>query len=105
MKKLSKISLALLLSGIFATSAVMAHSHSHAVHQPKENIVAQKRTQVDGYYRMMIGDYEVTALYDGYLSIGVPAYQEFTKLTKQELDDLISGQFRSMLPDGGGKLR
>lgn len=101
MKKLSKISLALLLSGIFAASAVMAHSHSHAVHQPKENIVAQKRTQVDGYYRMMIGDYEVTALYDGYLSIGVPAYQEFTKLTKQELDDLISGQFRPMLPDGG----
>ncbi|ANB92285.1 hypothetical protein MOVS_10240 [Moraxella ovis] len=78
MKTLSKISTALLLAGSLFSSVAMAHgthSHSHAVYQPTENAVAQKRTQVDGYYRMMLGDYEVTALYDGYLSIGVPAYQ------------------------------
>lgn len=50
---------------------------------------------------MMLGDYEVTALYDGYLSIGTPVYQQFTKLTKKQLNDLISGQFRPILPDGG----
>ncbi|ABR74897.1 MBL fold metallo-hydrolase [Actinobacillus succinogenes] len=101
MKKLSKISTALLLSVAFSGSATAQGSHSHAVYQPQENVVKQQRTQVDGYYRMMLGDYEVTALYDGYLSIGAPVYQEFTKLSKQELDDLISGQFRPMLSDGG----
>ncbi|WP_392564028.1 MBL fold metallo-hydrolase [Orbus wheelerorum] len=29
----------------------------------------QQHKQVDGYYRMMLGDYEVTALYDGYTKI------------------------------------
>ncbi|HHW7579598.1 TPA: MBL fold metallo-hydrolase [Mannheimia haemolytica] len=102
MNKLSQISTALLLTGSLFSSVAMAHTHhSTAIYQPKENAVEQKRTQVDGYYRMMLGEYEVTALYDGYLSIGVPAYQQFTKLTKQQLDDLISGQFRPMLPDGG----
>ncbi|HGO5857245.1 Metallo-beta-lactamase superfamily [Mannheimia haemolytica] len=102
MNKLSQISTVLLLTGSLFSSVAMAHTHhSTAIYQPKENVVEQKRTQVDSYYRMMLGEYEVTALYDGYLSIGVPAYQQFTKLTKQQLDELISGQFRPMLPDGG----
>lgn len=101
MKKLNKIAVALLASTLLASPMAIAHSHSHAVYQPAENAVPQKRTQVDGYYRMMLGDYEVTALYDGYLSIGTPVYQKFTRLTKKQLDELISGQFRPMLPDGG----
>ena len=32
--------------------------------------VAQQKTQVPGYYRMMLGDTEVTALYDGYVELG-----------------------------------
>lgn len=30
---------------------------------------AQQKTQVPGYYRMALGDFEVTALYDGYLAL------------------------------------
>lgn len=30
---------------------------------------AQQKTQVPGYYRMMLGDFEVTALYDGYTDL------------------------------------
>jgi hypothetical protein len=29
----------------------------------------QQRTQVPGYYRMALGDFEVTALYDGYIDL------------------------------------
>ncbi|WP_339510941.1 MBL fold metallo-hydrolase [Pseudomonas sp. RL_15y_Pfl2_60] len=32
--------------------------------------VAKQNNQVPGYYRMMVGDFEVTALYDGYVDIG-----------------------------------
>ena len=30
---------------------------------------AQQKTQVPGYYRMALGDFEVTALYDGYVDL------------------------------------
>lgn len=30
---------------------------------------AQQKTQVPGYYRMMVGDFEITALYDGYIDV------------------------------------
>ncbi|HRM31180.1 MAG TPA: MBL fold metallo-hydrolase [Acinetobacter johnsonii] len=89
-----------ILATLMATSAI-ANSSPQAVYTPTENIVVQKLEQVPGYYRMLLGEYEVTALYDGYLSIGTPAYQEFTKFTKAQLDELISGQFRPILADGG----
>lgn len=76
-------------------------SQNKAKYTPTENIVPKKNNQVAGYYRMKLGDYEITALYDGYLSIGTPSYQEFTKLTKTQLDDLNSSFFRPILPDGG----
>lgn len=96
--KLLKISpLFLALASITISNMAQAHP----VHTPKANVVKQKLQQVDGYYRVMLGDYEVTALYDGYLSIGTPVYQQFSSLSKQQLDELISNQFRPMLPDGG----
>lgn len=76
-------------------------SQNKAKFAPTENVVPQKNDQVAGYYRMKLGDYEITALYDGYLSIGLPAYQQFTKLSKKELDDLIAGKFQPILADGG----
>lgn len=96
--KLLKISPLLLA---LASIAMSNMTQAHPVHKPKANVVKQKLQQVDGYYRVMLGDYEVTALYDGYLSIGTPAYQQFSSLSKQQLDELISNQFRPMLPDGG----
>lgn len=44
-------------------------SQNKAKYTPTENIVPKKNNQVAGYYRMKLGDYEITALYDGYLSI------------------------------------
>jgi hypothetical protein len=31
--------------------------------------VAKQQSQVPGYYRMALGDFEVTALYDGYIDL------------------------------------
>lgn len=34
-----------------------------------DKVPVQQQTQVAGYYRMMLGDYEITALYDGFVAI------------------------------------
>lgn len=101
MKSIRLTALSAILAAILSTS-VIAHGNHKVAYTPKENIVAPKLEQVPGYYRIMVGDYEVTALYDGYLSIGTPAYQEFTKLTKAQLDELISNQFRPIVKEDGG---
>lgn len=91
-----------LLATLFATTLFASNTAlAQPVYKLKENAVKQVKTQVPGYFRYMVGDFEVTALYDGYLSIGTPIYQAFSPLSKQELDDLISGQFRPMMADGG----
>ncbi|WP_420997468.1 MBL fold metallo-hydrolase [Cupriavidus sp. 30B13] len=36
---------------------------------------AQQKTQVPGYYRMMLGQFEVTALYDGYVDLDTRIYR------------------------------
>ena len=56
--------------------------------------------QVPGYYRVMIGDFEVTALYDGFLGIGTPIYQQYSSKTVAELEDMIDAEFRPRLEDG-----
>jgi glyoxylase-like metal-dependent hydrolase (beta-lactamase superfamily II) len=54
--------------------------------------VAKQHTQVPGYYRMALGDFEVTALYDGYIDLdskllkGASAEDIQTLLTKFFLD-------------------
>ncbi|WGE42522.1 MBL fold metallo-hydrolase [Actinobacillus equuli] len=101
MKSIKLTALSAILAATLSTSA-LAHGNHKIAYTPKENIVAPKLEQVPGYYRIMVGDYEVTALYDGYLSIGTPAYQEFTKLTKAQLDELISNQFRPIVKEDGG---
>lgn len=97
MNKMKLSTAAILMAALFGAGV----ANAHPVHTPKENVVAQKLEQVPGYYRFMLGDFEVTALYDGYLSIGTGIYQPFSKLSKEQLDELISNEFRPMLPDGG----
>lgn len=46
----------------------------------------QQKTQVPGYYRLAVGDYEVTALYDGY-----------NDLSPKLLNGLTQGQIRALL--------
>lgn len=39
----------------------------------------QQKTQVPGWYRTMVGDFEVTALYDGYIDLDPAALLKFTR--------------------------
>ena len=43
-----------------------------------EAAAPQHKTQVPGWYRTMVGDFEVTALYDGYIDLDPKALLKFT---------------------------
>ena len=62
-KTFNKTLLALMAMGFIALATTPV---DHAKAAP----VAQQKTQVPGYYRMMLGKMEVTALYDGYVELG-----------------------------------
>lgn len=48
-----------------ATLLVVAFSaHAEPAYTPAPNQVKQVKTQAPGYFRQMVGDFEVTALYD-----------------------------------------
>ncbi|NYT38598.1 MBL fold metallo-hydrolase [Allopusillimonas soli] len=58
---------------------------------------AQQKIQVPGYYRMMLGDLEVTALYDGY----VPVSSSLLKgASAQDIQNLLNGMFVPMRNKG-----
>lgn len=61
--------------GLFSPSAARAEAPSAP---------AQQKTQVPGFYRMMLGQFEITALYDGYIMIDKKV------LTGASADDLQS---------------
>lgn len=51
---------------------------------------AQQRTQAPGYYRMALGDFEITALYDGYVDIDSKL---LTGASAQEIQSLLARMF------------
>jgi glyoxylase-like metal-dependent hydrolase (beta-lactamase superfamily II) len=53
------------------------------------------KTQVPGWYRMMLGDFEVTALYDGYLDLETNLMKNATP------DEVTRGLARTFLPANG----
>lgn len=55
----------------------------------KEDI-PQQNNQVAGYYRMMLGDYEVTALYDGYTTID---NKLFKNIAAKDFEKLLQKAF------------
>jgi len=57
MKKLNTLFAATLLVAAFSAHAAPAYT-------PAPNQVKQVKTQAPGYFRQMVGDFEVTALYD-----------------------------------------
>lgn len=58
--------------------------------------VAQQQTQVPGFYRMALGEFEVTALYDGYVNLD-------TQLLKgASAEDIQSLLARMFVESGGG---
>jgi glyoxylase-like metal-dependent hydrolase (beta-lactamase superfamily II) len=50
---------------------------------PAQASAPQQKTQAPGYYRMMLGDFEITALSDGFFAMDVG--QIFTHVTPQQL--------------------
>ncbi|OOF60355.1 hypothetical protein [Rodentibacter sp. Ppn85] len=86
MQSIKLATLTALLATAITSPITIAHTNTSALFTPKENSVPQQLKQVDGYYRFMLGDFEVTALYDSYLNIGKEAYAQFTKLSEAELN-------------------
>jgi len=55
----------------------------------------QLKTQVPGYYRMMVGQFEVTALYDGYIDLD-PKILKYT--SAREVQSLLARMFVEATP-------
>ncbi|AHG22517.1 beta-lactamase [Chania multitudinisentens RB-25] len=49
------------------------------------DVPAQQQTQVPGYYRMMLGNMEVTALYDGYTKLKTKLFHNISEPDMQKL--------------------
>jgi glyoxylase-like metal-dependent hydrolase (beta-lactamase superfamily II) len=77
-------------SALLALSAMLAFSVATTSYAAPP---AQLKTQVPGYYRMQLGTFEITALYDGYLDLD-------TKLLKNakpgEVQRLVARMFQTM---------
>ncbi|MDQ0143499.1 MBL fold metallo-hydrolase [Cupriavidus necator] len=56
---------------------------------------AQQKTQVPGYYRMMVGQLEVTALYDGYIDVDP---KSFKYTSAREVQSLLARMFVASTP-------
>ncbi|MDF0605666.1 MBL fold metallo-hydrolase [Neisseriaceae bacterium TC5R-5] len=56
---------------------------------------AQQKTQVPGYYRMMLGDFEVTALYDGYVDLATSLLKG---MDEKDLQSLLARMFLRTTP-------
>ncbi|WP_263264759.1 MBL fold metallo-hydrolase [Pseudomonas sp. RIT-PI-S] len=73
--------------------------------------VAQVKTQVPGYFRLAVGDYEVTALFDGYNDLSPDLLQGLSKdairalLTRQHVDPArMRTHFNTFLVNTGSHL-
>jgi len=82
----SALASAMLAAGIAAAPLLLAASVQAAAPQVK--------TQAPGYYRMMLGDFEVTALSDG--TVKLPVKDLLTNTTKAKVDAALR---RAYLPD------
>lgn len=69
---------------LIAVAGSLLFSWAHAA-------APQVKTQAPGYYRLMVGDFEVTALLDGVLDL--QPQQLLTNTTKKEVSTLLSRSF------------
>ncbi|MFC0229220.1 MBL fold metallo-hydrolase [Serratia aquatilis] len=69
-----------LLAVALASIAVMFTAPAGAEPAP-----AQQQTQVPGYYRMMLGNLEITALYDGYATLDIKLFHGISGADMQKL--------------------
>ena len=69
-----------LLAGLIVIAAgVLYVTHSHAAGP-------MQKSQAPGYYRMMLGDFEVTALNDG--TLGLPTQKLLTNTSPERVDQV-----------------
>ncbi|WP_431222972.1 MBL fold metallo-hydrolase [Serratia sp. L9] len=69
-----------LLAIALASTTIPLTSQANAAPAP-----AQQQTQVPGYYRMMLGNLEVTALYDGYVNLDTKLFKGISEPDMQKL--------------------
>ncbi|WP_198344823.1 MBL fold metallo-hydrolase [Neisseria chenwenguii] len=60
-----------------------------------------QKTQVPGYFRQMVGDFEVTALYDGVGNLDSSLMTQYTTFSKAELDATLDHEFTPRSELGG----
>ena len=88
MRSLHALVSAMLLAAA-ATALFLPATDAHA------QTPAQLKTQVPGFYRMMVGQFEVTALYDGYIDID-PKLLKYT--SAREVQRLLARMFVEAKP-------
>ncbi|WGE43327.1 MBL fold metallo-hydrolase [Actinobacillus equuli subsp. haemolyticus] len=96
---MKKLVLTTLLSTVLGVSALSAHAAP--TYAPAKNAVKMQKTQVPGYFRQMVGDIEVTALYDGLGNLDASLMAPFTQFSKAELDAMMDGEFTPRTELGG----
>ncbi|AWK88414.1 MBL fold metallo-hydrolase [Azospirillum thermophilum] len=84
---LARTAFALAFAGLAAT---VLPSGPAAAEPPQ-----QQRTQVPGYYRMALGEFEVTALYDGYIDLD-PGI--LTRASAEDIQGLLARMFVESTP-------
>lgn len=74
-----------IVAGLVAVAAAVVYAtHSHAAAPPA-------RTQAPGYFRMALGDFEITALSDGVLPL--PTAKLLTNTTPQKVQEMLKRAF------------
>ncbi|KAA0180417.1 MBL fold metallo-hydrolase [Cupriavidus gilardii] len=70
--------------------AALAGTPAHA-----QGVPAQQQNQVPGYYRMMLGEFEITALYDGYIDVDPKLLRN---TSAREVQSLLARMFVESTP-------
>ena len=59
-----------------------------------------RKTQAPGFFRTMVGDYEVTALFDSSVRYDASMFSGFTSFTHEELSEMLRRDFVPLMADG-----
>lgn len=89
---------------LLAATAISLNSLSaiaQPTYTPTKNSVPMQLTQVPGYYRVMLGDIEVTALYDGAASLDPALFANYSKFSQAELEAMMNHEFSPRTQTGG----
>ena len=66
----------------------------------ENNIIPMKKEQVAGFYRFMLGDFEINALYDSSLQYPPEIFSDFTSLNKEQIEEMLDNDFAPKTDEG-----